>query len=54
MAEAETFDEDDVLISITVNLDKGGDLYELDIWKVDFSAVKRFPSIDNDVFILIR
>ncbi|MFG6110515.1 DUF6984 family protein [Stenotrophomonas nematodicola] len=36
----ETFlDEDDVEVIATLSLDNYGDLFELDIWKVDFSPV---------------
>jgi len=43
IAEAEFTDEDGALVSTVVNLDENGELYELDIWKVDFSALKRYP-----------
>ena len=43
IAEAEYTDEDGVLVSIALNLDTEGDLYELDLWKVDFSPLKRHP-----------
>jgi hypothetical protein len=36
-----TVDSDGVPISVTVNVDEFGDLYELDVWKVDFSPTKR-------------
>lgn len=45
IAEREFFDSDGVEISVAINLDQLGDLYELDLWKVDFSKVKVFPSI---------
>jgi hypothetical protein len=40
-------DVDDVPIIVTVNLDDQGMLYELDIWKVDFSPLKQFPGYDE-------
>jgi hypothetical protein len=40
-------DSDGVEISIAINVDKHGDLFELDVWKVDFSPVKRFPTIEK-------
>jgi hypothetical protein len=43
LAEAEYADEDEVVVSITVNVDNRGELYELDFWKVDFSPLKRYP-----------
>jgi hypothetical protein len=36
IAEAGYLDEDGVLVSITVNADQHGALFELDIWKADF------------------
>jgi len=43
LANAEYTDEDGVLVSITLNGDDNGEPYELDIWKVDFSPLKRYP-----------
>jgi len=36
-------DQDGVLVSATVNLDNNEELFELDIWKTDFSPLKRYP-----------
>ena len=36
-------DEDGVVVSAAVVLDRAGALYELDIWKVDFSPLIRIP-----------
>ena len=44
IAEAEYTDEDGALVSITVNVDGGGKLFELDVWKVDFSPLRRYPT----------
>jgi hypothetical protein len=43
VAEAEYSDIDEVPVSIVVNLDNHGRLFELDIWKADFSPLKRYP-----------
>jgi len=43
IAEAEFTDEDGIPVSAVLNLDDNGELFELDIWKVDFSALKRYP-----------
>ena len=43
IAEAEFTDEDGILASAVVNLDDSGELFELDVWKVDFSPLKRYP-----------
>ena len=37
-------DEDGVPISVQLNNDQFGRLYEIDIWKADFSSVKKYPS----------
>jgi hypothetical protein len=47
IAEAEFTDEDGILVSAAVNLDETGELFELDIWKVDFSPLKRYPRPDE-------
>ncbi|HRI35934.1 MAG TPA: hypothetical protein PK765_02445 [bacterium] len=43
IASALYCDTDGVPVSITVNLDQAGRFFELDIWKVDFSPLQRFP-----------
>ena len=43
IAEAEFTDEDGVLVSVVVNLDNSDEILELDLWKVDFSPLKRYP-----------
>lgn len=43
IAKAEYVDADGVLVSIVVNIDEQGDLYELDFWKVDFSPLREYP-----------
>lgn len=47
IAEAEFTDEDGTLVSAAVNLDEYGELFELDIWKVDFSPLKRYPRAEE-------
>ncbi len=42
--EATFSDADGVIVSVTVNLDQDGRLFELDVWKVDFSPLKRIPA----------
>ncbi len=43
LAEAEYVDSDGVLVSIALNADSKGQLFELDFWKVDFSRLRRYP-----------
>ncbi len=50
VAKAEYTDEDGVLVSIALNVDRDGDLYEVDFWKVDFSPLKRYPRA-SDIII---
>jgi len=40
-------DADGVPISVCVNIDEEKKLFELDIWRVDFNPVIRFPSRIN-------
>jgi hypothetical protein len=40
ISEIETMDSDEVPVLISLSCDNFGDVYELDIWKVDFSPVK--------------
>ena len=40
-------DEDGVLVSATLNIDQHGRLFELDVWKVDFSALQKWPTTDE-------
>ena len=47
LLEKEFVDTDGVPIMVAINLDEQGLLYELDIWKVDFSSLKRFPVYEN-------
>ena len=43
LVTAEYIDEDQVPVIISINLDEQGRLFELDFWKVDFKALKRYP-----------
>jgi Domain of unknown function (DUF6984) len=43
LAEAQYTDADGVCVSIAINGDDKGDLFEVDFWKVDFSPLKRYP-----------
>lgn len=43
LAEAEYEDADGIKVSITLNADQYGDLYEIDFWKVDFSPLRLYP-----------
>lgn len=47
LAKATYTDQDGVVVSIALNLDQYGDLFELDFWKVDFSSLIRYPHVDE-------
>jgi hypothetical protein len=47
LVEAGYVDSDGVLISIALNIDTQGRLYELDFWKVDFAPLKQYPRPEN-------
>ena len=44
LARGKYLDSDGVLVSITLNADDHGQLFELDFWRVDFSPLKRYPA----------
>lgn len=43
LADAQFTDADGIPVSVTVNVDQHGQLLELDLWKVDFSPLLRYP-----------
>lgn len=44
IADAEYRDEDGVPILVAINLDDAGELFEIDVWKVDYSPTRKYPS----------
>ena len=40
-------DEDGVSVRAALNVDQRGKLYELDVWKVDFSELLRWPATSD-------
>jgi hypothetical protein len=44
IAEADYMDSDGIPVSIGVNVDQYGKLFEIDIWKLDFGRLKTYPS----------
>jgi hypothetical protein len=42
-AECHFYDVDGVPVSVALNLDKEGRLFELDVWRVDFRPTVRWP-----------
>ena len=53
IAEGTFRDNDGVLVSVTLNLDQFGELFELDVWKVDFSPLVRYPE-PSEFTVIIR
>jgi hypothetical protein len=47
LREASYRDDDGVSVSITVNLDQDGFLFELDVFKADSSPLRRFPRVSE-------
>lgn len=45
LAKVDLFDADQVSVFISVNLDTDGHFFELEIFKGDFSPLKKFPSV---------
>ncbi|WP_367866511.1 hypothetical protein [Pedobacter sp. WC2423] len=45
LARVELLDKDGVALWISIHLDTNYDFFELDIWKVDYSPLIRFPSV---------
>jgi hypothetical protein len=52
ISEGSFHDSDGVLVSVTLNADQFGELFELDLWKVDFSPLTRYPDLDD--FTVLR
>ena len=47
IAEAQYVDEDGVVVSIELSVDNRNELFELDLWKVDFSRLRRYPKPED-------
>ena len=45
LAKVDLFDIDQIPIFISINLDADGNFFELDVFKGDFSPLKKFPAI---------
>jgi hypothetical protein len=43
IAEAEFLDKDNIPVLVSLNLDQLGNIYEIDIWKADFTPVLEWP-----------
>jgi hypothetical protein len=47
VGEAEFDDADGVTVSVALNIDQRGELFELDVWKVDFSPLQRIAAFSE-------
>jgi hypothetical protein len=47
ISEATFVDGDGIAVSATLNLDQHGELFELDLWKVDNSKLRRYPALES-------
>lgn len=47
VGEAEFDDADGVTVSVALNADQSGELFELDVWKVDFSPLQRIAALSD-------
>jgi hypothetical protein len=48
LAKADLFDTDMVPVFISIDLDTNGNFYELDVFKGDFSPLKKIPSVPKE------
>ena len=53
IGEASFVDEDGIVVSVTLSLDQHGELFELDLWKVDNSRLRKYPR-QNEITIVDR
>ena len=53
ICEAEFLDADGMQVSAALNLDQNGDLFDLDVWKKDFSSLIRYPT-SSEIRLLPR
>ncbi len=51
IVDGEFQDEDDVLVSFELTVDRQGRLYELDLWRVDFAPLVCLPTRPEQVTI---
>ena len=47
LARSSFLDSDGVTVSITVNADQNGKIFEIDFWKVDFTPLVAYPRTDQ-------
>ena len=50
LKSAKYLDADGVLVLFDLYVDDANDLHEVDIWKVDFTPLQRYPSPDDLAF----
>ena len=45
ISEVQFLDDDGMLVSVSLNIDRNGFLFELDVWRVDFGRVISFENL---------
>ena len=50
LIQAQYYDDDKIPVLVTLVEDNKQELFELDMWKVDYSALKSFPTPDKLIF----
>lgn len=46
-ADCHFFDADGAVVSVALYLDQSDQLFEVDVWRVDFNPVKKWPEYDD-------
>lgn len=52
VAEVQFSDADGILVTAVLNVDTEGRLYEVDVWKVNFAPLQRWPSEKEMALVL--
>lgn len=47
LAEAEFADSDGITVIVNLDTDKSGELFKLEVWKVDYSPVRKYPELEG-------
>lgn len=47
LIEGQFYDVDGIEVSAQLNLDSSGNLFELDVWKMDSTPLRQWPNIEH-------
>ena len=53
LVKASYLDSDGMPVSIALNLDTNGQLYELDMWRVDFAPLRQYPDFERSTVEIV-